>query len=206
MIAPVAVSSFGGQAQGPCRKASGHINFEHFIDSVPEGYRMGSEQGLCAGMAAEPAFSQGLGTCRYHLQLLLTLVSVMEMTASSLFDWPVGGLEPEPSSWTPYPTPSTPTNLGASSFLSPPTVISATITFITSVNRIPPVKVTLPSSPVPAPPCILKGLTAITKLPFIFTIHATAALLSTPHYHHHQPPVTHLLFPLFSSPPTSIFT
>lgn len=76
LIAPVAVSSFGGQAQGLCRKASGHINFEHFIDSVPEGYRMGSEQGLCAGMAAEPAFGQGLGTCRYHLQLLLTLVSV----------------------------------------------------------------------------------------------------------------------------------
>ena len=33
-------------SQGPCRKVSGHINFEHFIDPVPEGYRMGSKQPL----------------------------------------------------------------------------------------------------------------------------------------------------------------
>ena len=107
LITPVTVRNFWGQAQGPCRKASGHVNFEHFIDPVPEGYRMGSEQGLQAGRAAEAAFGQSLGMCRCLCQRLLSLVSVMEMTVSSLLGWPVGILEPEPSSWTPSPTPST---------------------------------------------------------------------------------------------------
>ena len=96
---------------------------------------MGSEQGLQAGRAAEAAFGQSLGTCRCHRQLL-SLVSVMETTVSSLLGWPIGILEPEPSSWTPYPTPSTSTTLGTSSLLSHPTVIITTTTFITSANRI----------------------------------------------------------------------
>ena len=96
---------------------------------------MGSEQGLQAGRVAEAAFGQSLGTCRCQHQLL-SLVSVMETTVSSLLGWPVGILEPEPSSWTPYPTPSISTSPGTSSYLAPPTQITATAAFLTSVNRI----------------------------------------------------------------------
>ena len=71
-----------------------------------------------------------------HRPQFLFSVSVMETTARSLLGWPIGILEPEPSSWTPYPTPSTSTSLGTSSLLSRPTMIITTTTFITSTNRI----------------------------------------------------------------------
>ena len=96
---------------------------------------MGSEQGLQAGRAAKAAFGQSLGTCRCHRQLLSS-VSVMEMTVSSLLGWPFGTLEPEPSNWTPYPTPSASTSPGTSSYLPPPTKITATTAFLSSVSRI----------------------------------------------------------------------
>lgn len=92
------------------------------------------------------------GVCRQ--QFLFLWVSVMETTARSLLGWPIGILEPEPSSWTPYQPPSTSTTLGTLSFYpvhrdhyynprsSPPPTGS-------------PIKVTFLSSPLPAPLRIL---------------------------------------------------
>ena len=62
---------------------------------------MGSERGIHAGRAAEPALGQGLGKRRCPRQPFFTLVSGMEMALSPPLGWPAGGLEPEPSSWIP---------------------------------------------------------------------------------------------------------
>ena len=55
--------------------------------------------------------------------------------------WAVGGLEPEPSSWTSYSTLLTSTMLGASSYRWPPAMTAATLTVIPSVHTTVPTAV-----------------------------------------------------------------
>ena len=106
------------------------MNFEHFIDPVLEGYRMGSEQPL-SKKSSQASFWSMPGNMQVSPSALVL----------SLCDGDDGPLPSWLAHWHPraraIKLDSLPnTSLGTSSLLSRPTMIITTTMFITSANRI----------------------------------------------------------------------
>lgn len=150
---------------------------------------MGSKQRLSAGKEAQPGFSQGQEDA--GMVFSCSLPCLCNRDDSFLPGWHIGGLGPEPSArllthplqQPPYRRPP---------HLSP-TLITATNTFLTSVNTIAPREGYTGNFPLASTTTYRKA-SLLTNTAFIFTIetavnHSLAA--STP-----APPLPNTLAPL----------